>query len=1086
MTGVGGLVDAAARKRIEDDLDCNFVVEAAAGTGKTTSLVGRMLSLVLSGVPLENIAAVTFTRKAAAHLSEALQERLEQAAANERRGKRKSLLVQALDTREQAFIGTIHSFCARMLRERPVEAGVTPDFSELDEADAAVLRDRFWRKYVEELPEKNPQAWGGLKQTGLDVDSLQPLFNSQAANPDVEIAVDSTGAPPDVRTVSGKVFSFLNQMQSCLQDVQSAAGNGDKAAEVIRHLLARRVHLNSASTPDVIEFLALFPREKAITLKKWPDRNAAKVIKQNLASLRTSIDDLLTEWAGYRYSFAVDVTRPAVPLYGEYRRSEGVLDFGDLLLKTRDMLRDNPAVRRYFSARYARLLVDEFQDTDPVQAEIMFLLAGESSDGTDWRRLSPRKGSLFIVGDPKQSIYRFRRADIGTYNFVRDRILHTGGELLTLQTNFRSAPAVCEWVNETFAEKLPARSTAEQARRVDLIPGMQCGAGPSGVFFIDHPAEDRIRQEVLQRRDAEVIAEWIEKTVASGACPDGKPLSWEDFLVLTPYKKETAIYADALEVRGIPCDVTGGEGIGNSEELALLLPFLRAVADPGNSGALLAWLRGPLCGIDDETLYRFVKDRKRLSFGKEDLPDGTDPRLTRAKGLLDESRRIVAFYSPGAALSKIVDLLGLFLLAGSGKAGERRAGVLAKVLHLAGEKDFEGATFRDLVKWLEDGPGQEQGLPLRSGSAVRVMNVHQAKGLEAPVVFLANPVPPRDITANSHIDRGSEPPQGYFLVTAGEYNKTELLRPPCWEEIKKLEANYLEAERDRLQYVAATRAGRLLVVSATTKSTGRESSWNGLAPFLKRDLSDIQFELPCVEKPAEAEQLLLFGEEPDELFRKDVSALRGIGEERAKKVSSLSGEGYESLSVTELTHRVGGRFPYGEDGDGMAWGTVLHRLLEMLATDPDIDIPLTAGRVGITEGLDSGQIARMTELVGRIRESAFWNRIMASERRLAEVPFMVKTAAVSEKEKRGAGYPESLLLSGTVDLAMLEGECWTLVDYKTNSAGNETDTLAAYYSPQLSRYVRHWQELTNQHTRGLLWFVESDEFFDEKGERTAP
>ncbi|NCC59055.1 MAG: hypothetical protein EOM17_15780, partial [Synergistales bacterium] len=116
MTGVGGLVDAAARKRIEDDLDCNFVVEAAAGTGKTTSLVGRMLSLVLSGVPLENIAAVTFTRKAAAHLSEALQERLEQAAANERRGKRKSLLVQALDTREQAFIGTIHSFCARMLR----------------------------------------------------------------------------------------------------------------------------------------------------------------------------------------------------------------------------------------------------------------------------------------------------------------------------------------------------------------------------------------------------------------------------------------------------------------------------------------------------------------------------------------------------------------------------------------------------------------------------------------------------------------------------------------------------------------------------------------------------------------------------------------------------------------------------------------------------------------------------------------------------------------------------------------------------------------------------------------------------------
>jgi len=1083
MTVRDVLVDARARERIEKDLDYNFVVEAAAGTGKTTSLVGRMLSLVRSGVSLGNIAAVTFTRKAAARLSEALQVRLEQAAREERDKKTKNLLSQALETREQAFIGTIHSFCARMLRERPVEAGVDPDFKELDETDASIVRDRFWRKYAGELPQTNAQAWSRLKQVGLDIDSLRPLFGSQTANPDVEIVVDASIQPPGVQAVSANVFSFLDRMESVRKDVESAAGNEDKAARGILHLLDRRAHLNQTALPDVIDFLSRFPGASTITLNKWPDKNAAKAIKNTLDSLRTSIDSLLTEWSSYRYSFAVDVTGPAVPLYEEYRRSEGVLDFGDLLLKTRAMLRDNVAVRRYFSTRYARLLVDEFQDTDPIQAEIMFLLAGEKSTETDWRSLRPRKGSLFIVGDPKQSIYRFRRADIGTYNFVRDRILATGGEMLTLQTNFRSAPAVCEWVNEAFAGVFPEKSTPEQARRVDLIAGKQCGDGPCDVFFLDHSVEGRAAHEEVQKRDAEAIAEWIGNAVASGASVDGKPLAPEDFLVLTPFKKETALYADALEVRGIPCDVTGGEGIGNSEELLFLLPFLRAVSDRGNSGALLAWLRGPLCGIDDETLYRFVKERKWLSFGNGDLPDGTDPRLMEANRLLDASRRIVAVSSPGAALSKIADLLGLFLLAGSGKAGERRVGALAKILHLARTKDFEGASFRDLVDWLDNSLGQEQGLPLRSGGAVRVMNVHQAKGLEAPVVFLANPVSRKNYTVFSHIDRGSEPPQGYFLVTSGQFNETELLRPPLWEEKSKLEEDFLQAERDRLLYVAATRAEKLLVVSTMTKKGGRESSWEGLVPYLKRELSTLDLAPVCVKKSAQNEQLLLFGDGPDALFPEDVSLLRDVGTKRAGKMQSLSEEGFESISVTALTHRAGGAFPYGEDGDGMAWGTVLHRLLEMLVAYPELDIPSTAGRIGVTEGLDSGQIERMTELAEEIRESAFWNRIMASERRLAEVPFMVKTVADSEREKRGTGTPERLLLSGTVDLAILEGDCWTLVDYKTNSAGNDAEKLAAYYSPQLSRYVRHWKDLTKQETRGFLWFVESGEFFDEKGRR---
>ena len=177
---------------------------------------------------------------------------------------------------------------------------------------------------------------------------------------------------------------------------------------------------------------------------------------------RDVLEPGLTRWRRYLHPIIMRAVAPASEEFAAWRRRNGRLNFQDLLLIARDLLREHPSVRRAFQERFLPILVDEFQDTDPIQAEILFYLTGEDTDEKDWRELSPKPGSLFVVGDPKQSIYRFRRADIETYGAVRDRLEKTG-RVLNLTANFRSTGRLCGWVNGVFARRFPETATAQQA-----------------------------------------------------------------------------------------------------------------------------------------------------------------------------------------------------------------------------------------------------------------------------------------------------------------------------------------------------------------------------------------------------------------------------------------------------------------------------------------------------------------------------------------------------------------------------------------------------------------------------------------------
>ncbi|HEY6066816.1 MAG TPA: UvrD-helicase domain-containing protein, partial [Thermoanaerobaculia bacterium] len=823
--------DQLDRDAIVRELDRNFLVEAAAGTGKTTSLVDRMIALLAAGkTTVEHVAAVTFTIKAAAELAERFQLALEKARRDEGDPERRARLEAALEAREKCFIGTIHAFCARLIRERPVEAGVDPGFEELDELENIVVRAEAWKKWGDRLfLERNPII-GPLAEVGLPIASLRPTYEILADNRDVVAAPSPRLARPDLSAARDAVCRFLDR---ALPEVPMPALPGGR--DGFQDKLIAAGHLRTIEGPAAtVRLLSQLESKGERTLRTWPDANKARALYDEYGELRTTVvAPALTRWREYVYPIAIEAVAPAVAEFDRLRAERGQLNFQDLLLRARDLLRNWPDVRAELQRRYTHLLVDEFQDTDPIQTEVMLYLTAQDAAETDWRKLRPRPGSLFVVGDPKQSIYRFRRADIETYENVRERIRESGGRLAKLTTNFRSTGRICSSINEVFEKVLPPEANRVQAAHAPLHAAWPEGDETCGVFrlSIDGKADS------IEKEDAERIAEWISRAVRGRRpvlVPDGtgglirRPLEPGDFLILLRRRRNLDQYARALEARRVPYEITGGGAFCDSEELAALLPLLESLADPDDPVLLTAALR-QVFGVDDDALFRFKRDDGRFSF-LVDPPATADPRireaLTRLRGFHDLNRDL----PPAAAIAAICRDLGWTVYAASKEMGNTRAGNLLKALAVARRLSADGESFAGVVEHLRELSSsdkvEEMSTQPGRARAVRLMNLHQAKGLEAPVVFLADPNREKDWDIDQSIDRSGDAALAYFrIVEKGKgWSRRVLAQPVGWEERERIEKSFEDAERDRLLYVAATRAKSMLVVS----DCGKPTSWSKL------------------------------------------------------------------------------------------------------------------------------------------------------------------------------------------------------------------------------------------------------------------
>jgi len=1106
MTEKSMPVDAAARARIKQDLDQTFLVEAGAGSGKTKSLVDRMLALLEQGrCRIQTLAAVTFTRKAAAELRGRFQTELERSVREEPDDAVKGRLGDALQNLEQCYIGTIHSFCARLIRERPVEIALNPDFREMEEIEDAVYRDKCWHEFLLEARLKDLPVLERLDDVGLTPEDLKDSFKTVGLFPEVEL-MPGRDEPPEYAFYRKELEGFLKAAREAVPGDRPGKG-WDGLMRMMRRCFYRQRNLGFGDHRVLMETLELLDKSSGFKKTFWPDKEAAEAFCARFEGFQDEVvRPALQRWREFRHGIILDFLTPAVEFYQRRRREQARVNYEDMLLLASRLLRDNPEVRAYFQRRYTHLLVDEFQDTDPIQAEMLMYLTGTDRDEKDWRKLLPRPGSLFLVGDPKQSIFRFRRADIDTYNLVKRQIEGAGGEVLPLTANFRSLHALGDWVNPVFEEIFPKEFTRHQAAfaSLDTVRANQEGA-MAGVYKIVVPGVKHNRQGGIAELDGGAIGDFIQwacdkdneeirlarsqEEVNQGKTP--KP-QWSDFLILYRYKKQMHVYARALEERGIPYEITGSGAFAGSEEIREIVNLVQALNDPENPVFTVAALRGIFFGVSDNDLLQYKRQGGRFSFlslaGKKIvevlkvLADQGDRECAgRVEAALRQMREWWGWtrrYPASTALEMILESSGIVAYLTAGEMGSSRAGNLIKLLEILRGQEREGLTaFSDIAAFMSDLMSlyeiEEMSLTPGRSDAVRMMNLHKAKGLEAPVVFLANPAGVRKHEPDRHIVRtDASGPRGYFVFEKRRgYQRIRLSQPRDWADIAEEEARYQAAEEMRLMYVAATRARNALVIS-TYDAKMSSRAWEALDDSLEASPDGTRPAVPELEFPRKMERP---EKESLMLFPGDVR--KGREEIRTNRDKALT-PSYAVDSVTSLA-KADVETPVRREGAyGMSWGRVVHAVLEALGRcvwerggvseeegAKRLDL-LLANALAIEER-DPADIHRLRNLVAAITGSEFWQRAMRSEKRLFEVPFSVKADGL----ELGRTDKLPVILSGVIDLVFLEplekkGDSpllgWVIADYKTDEILDDLQTYVDYYAPQVRLYSSYWAELTGQ------------------------
>ena len=1053
--------DQAARDLIRTRLDINLLVEAGAGSGKTECLAQRMAAGVLEGrYEVEQMAAVTFTRKAAAELRGRFQLTLERALVAEQDPTRRERAQRALRHLERLFAGTIHAFCAHLLRERPVEAGVAPGFAELDEISQIEQQRRAWRDYLDRQRALGSRILRDLTEAGVKPVDLDRAFDKVCGYAEVDFPAGDAERP-DPAPARAALLQFWKALEPLLPDPIDA----DTSCSVQKTALEFRRQLRVAvlEEPRVVAGLAGQWKGEPKIVQHWWVRKGldGKAAKAKIEALTTELQRVtlpfLDVWYQYVYRLAITLLIEGRAHAAAARRQAVTLNYGDLLQYAAALLRDNLEVREALQRKYRWLFVDEFQDTDPIQAEVLLLLAGAPGPSPDWTRLTLRPGALFVVGDPKQSIYRFRRADIDTYQRVRERIEATGGQVAMLTSCFRSVPALCEWANTAFGKLFPAQATRHQPQFAGLQAVRPEKRSEFGVRTIEIPERVK-RQDDASAFDAAAIARFIRAEVDAGRRAPG------DFLVLTRNRSALPLYTRELEAVRLPVEVSGGAAFAKSAAVTGLSDLLKALSDPDDGPAVVGILRGPLFGLSDRELFRHRRNGGGFLVTVSDLAHVASPvgdALRSLRTMYDWTRRLPA----PAAVERILEATGLLALTTASSPGGAEAGDLLHAVDRIRQVTEEGGTLADAAEALiEDLESTEvESVPLEPGRSdvIRVMNLHKAKGLEAPVVFLADPMRGWMDKVDVRIVRDGLRAAGYMELDRPKgWGRTVLGHPAAWAQHEEAERAYLEAEATRLVYVAATRAKDLLVVSRCTRPKD-SAPWGRLEPFLRK----------TSPLPVPAGVMLPLPALPD-LSGRARSAAADARETRARTLHAPS---WQVESVTGTAHRAG---PYGrplqegrtrEPDTGMAWGSLIHFLLEHAMRGPHRD-RAHLERLANWFTFDTPELRRVIpealHTVERVMTADFWREAMAAEERAVEVPF-----AVSVDEPGAA----PRLLHGVIDLAFRAADGWTVIDYKTDQLGAGVDVLVARYAPQIRAYADHWSARVGRPTRAGLHFIRSGE-----------
>ena len=1150
MTPERKVVDQHVRDRVTTDLGTTFLLEAGAGTGKTRVLVDRYVRCVLdpergSG-DVRTVAAITFTEKAAGELRQRVREEFEARAARAAADSAEAeAIVRALDALDDAPISTIHGFAGRLLREFPVEARVDPAFEQLDGLGSELERARLWEEWLAALSGADVDALADVEaasvaeavglaarrlsrllRAGVRLDKVQELAIGARGVFGERYDLDPAPAPPeqpDLGTALAALAEPLGRLREyCTVACVDQSDKGFAAAMDLLEAVARLVVDPPADVDLLAAALYALPAKDNKTapggsMKGWDAALGGKEeLRLRYKALVAGIFSARDLYAEFVTGLAVSVADSFSRWAGAAQLALGRLDFTDLLGCLRDLLVGEPgdrAARAALQARFRYILVDEFQDTDPLQAEIAFFLCEREPIAGDWRDVVLEPGKLFVVGDPKQSIYRFRRADISLYDQVKRAVAGQpagAGEVLAIRQNFRTTPPVVGWVNNVFAGVFdddqeegrqpgyqwvePYRPDAEGAR-IAVLLGREYGsaAGESdaarrdearaiAALLVEMHGPDAARWRVQDRdpvaagpASAHPAAEGASALEGAAAAEPLRDPRWGDVALLFRATTSLETYEQALREAGVPYRVDGGKSYFERREVADALLCLRAADDPSDGPALYGALHSSLFGFSDDDLFLFWAAGGRFDlFAAQYQPAGHDSVVAALGTLraLHERCRECEPYELAAELVRLAH--GAEFLASTGEGAAQAIANLEKLVERA--RAFSGAGGGGLGSFLAwaaeagDAAGEQESQVDDEGDVVHILTIHKAKGLEYPIVVVVG-------GALAGSGGGGEPIVDRSARRLAIKLKAELpgavardLEPQAYAALNAREKEMSASESRRLLYVATTRARDRLVLSCFGKLIKKDGDPTSA---LLGPAAEALPDLPPVAPAEEAEEggmLILPPREPEVLSDRTAApdaaamiAARGDWNAAREALLAEASRPARATSPSGLEHvdeevRNGGPGAPAGRARALALGSAVHAVMELCDLRDEASIEPTAAAVTTDLG--------RPDLAGKAAElaRACWR---SAPVRAAATALADDRDAVHRELPIGA-LVEGAIVTGAVDLLYRDGGEWVVVDYKTDRDADES-TLRERYSPQGAAYAVAIEAATGEVVREVVF-----------------
>lgn len=808
-----------AQKQAIDSIEQNTAVVAGAGSGKTSVLVDRFIKIVASGVDCRKVLAITFTNKAASEMMERIRDKMTKLA-NDKDDLGREFWLKQKKALTMAYIGTIHGLCANIIRTNPLEAKVEPDFHITNEAQAIIaINDSVKSTLYKAIKKEDDSVIFLLQEYGYFrlFDCLKDLvnqFNIDEVQQEDFLEQLAKGSLKAVAFIPALRSAFLDKVDELLAGVVDlrAGGHRSKLEEIQENL------------SEIKEALMCLPKEldSLEVLSKYFDGLAARSKDKALVvEVKELKEQLVSACYDYKAIEVIEHWASVIKLcvldFAKFKRRKGILTFDDLEYVTYRLLKDNEQICKRYSSSFTHIMIDEFQDTNGLQKNIAYLLAG-----SDDKVLKNQK--LFIVGDDKQSIYRFRGADVGVFAKVRNDIKNLAGEEIQLLDNFRSVEGILSVCNDLFVDLMQTR----QAKGVvfeALKPNKQDIVEPVGITLLE-------KEENPHLQEAKTIAKQLKQLVVENG------YSYADMAILLRTKTHLESYIEALEEVAIPYNVLDGQGFFSVPEILDMLNLLRFLENESKDIALLGVLRSPLFALDDQTITVIALQDSSKTLWQNlftQLPDYISNEqkdfVVRAQSMLGELLYFAKVVSLGPLLRIIIEKLKIMPLLLSYSDGAQKYANMEKLVDIvfAFEQETGGGLLDflrhvDNLLHVEARESMEQ-IENEQSDAVKILTIHKSKGLQFKVVVIPN------LDASFYNDKDTifyvkERGLGIKLLdNDGNFKPTSLFR-----QLKEEDNAYNIEEMKRLLYVAMTRAEEKLILSASGE---QKNSENWLNWFLK-------------------------------------------------------------------------------------------------------------------------------------------------------------------------------------------------------------------------------------------------------------